>query len=291
VFLLFVNRDPADITVGQAESLGSQIAESQSVIHIVATSGFRRFSAIAHHSFGLVVAASFIASGLIKKLIHLSIRIAYFQLLGPRAIEFQKVIGCNGKMRLSSVVSSLELTNLFGGAVHFTIDHSRCNFDRLNFVETSSTSTGTFLRLHSFSLSPTSQVDPLLTKRLALKAFAHEILRGVWTGGDFENLVKKKLTPTIRPFLAGTNLSEVGSKVDRDTLKLYYVLTSLGSWPIENSRISPSAAFAIPSVFVFSEQGETPEIPETENGCGAVLEVRVVQDANAFQLLLEQNKP
>jgi hypothetical protein len=82
-----------------------------------------------------VIAVSTFSEGTLGRLIHLSRSVARLTLSGPRAIDFVKTVGCDGKMWLTCTVSSLELTKMFGCAIRFSFDAGRVNGRQVNFIE------------------------------------------------------------------------------------------------------------------------------------------------------------
>jgi hypothetical protein len=258
------------------------------VLHVLATEGFRKYSAVAQHTFGYLLSVSFLKAGVIKKLIQLSKSVLAIDLYAPRAVEYTKVIGGAGKMRLSFAFSKLELAAFSGGAVRFVVDSIQGDEKKpVHFVEVSKTSRGTFVTLHSLRNDGTTEFDNKITRCLILKAFASDVLKKVWNGKDLGDVLKKRMDGTIKNSISHTSLEKVGEKLQRDIVRLYFVLNSNGICDVDKRLVRIGKAwvcYLAPFVFVYGEESEW-EFPGNE----VLFEHRKVTDLDAFRLLLEQN--
>ena len=291
ITLCFLVRPSTSLNVSQADTLGKRFAASHSVVHFCTSNDFRKYTAIARHCLGHVLSVSFMPKGILTHLIQQP-RISQLEISAPRSIEFVKVIGCSGKMNLSTFVSRLELTDMSAGGFQFTYDSERSCEQKVNFVIFLVTNCHSFLYLYEFPVADSITNNSELMRRLEIKKFAKDILEFVWRGGALDVIWKKKFTTEMQSLLHGTCIDQIGRNMQRDVMQLYYLLDSFVYWPLSKRHVcSPDGyqlLFVPPTVFILADKTTLAKV-DMAAIIPYLYECRIINDIHAFVLIAQQH--
>lgn len=283
---LFAQRPADRVSIESAQIISQAICDNQSILHIGAVSDFKRHIAIARLAFGSVFGIHALAGSIFAKLRENSQVISKFRIFAPRSVEFSKVTGSAGNLKMSSKLSKLKLSNFIGGSVSFHIEEKR---NKIRLLETSRTESGTFLALHTFQKTESFRdtIDVDLTNSIIMKFFASDVIRATMRGENFDKVLKQHLR-SVEAVLGGTSLSKIGSDEQNDLLKLYYVLQSYGPADIKvrGMKIGSSVALLVPpTLFVYETAGM--DISKVQADASWPLELRVLKSESEFEQICQ----
>ena len=296
--ILYSNRHAAPVDADDAQYLSQLVSSSGSVIHIGAINEFKRQTAAARCSFGVVFSVTTVPEcGFMKKLDRNPI--TKFRIFAPPQFEFTKVTNSTGNMRMSSRLSKLKLTDFRGGSVRMSFDGGRSTSKHVNILEEVKTANGTFLTVHTFEKSEdekafNASINAPVFNTLMLKAFASDLLRAIWNGEKFDRVVPKHIAAAKGLIPTNSSLATIGSNEQLDILRLYYVLSNYGCSDIETRVVTISeeeegkegiyALIAPPVMFVLDTEN-TNKYEELWNSFDWPFNIKMVQTKAAFQLL------
>lgn len=295
--LFLIKREVEKLTAEKAAFLSRKIATEGGIVNFGAPEGFRRLSAISRLNFGCVFGISEFVPSFVSLLFAQS-RTSSFKMIAPRFIEISKVTGCDGNLNMTSYVTKANLTSVKGFSVRMSIDYSRIEqtHERIvRIVEITKNIFGKFVTLHTFKWSESSDyyvqaMEPKLTRNLILKAFASDVLREAWQGGDLAQIIRKHVNDMNKSAVNTCCSSDIGSKSDRDCLKLYFILHCMCSDMInEISATNDGYIFITPPVvFIYSATNDfTAFLSRIQSEWP--FEIRVFNDLSAFRILIEKH--
>jgi len=298
IIFFMSKREIKPLPAEKAAVVGKAVFSSKGIIHFGNDQSFKRLTAIAHHSFGCVFGISKFVSSTFSQLRIFS-RIYRMKVYSPRFIEASKVTGADGSVRMTAKCSVLKFRTTKGCSCRLNIDYSRIgNSHSSHFycLEAFQNSFGYYLTLHKLSSSPSidtfsQNISQNLNKSLLIKGYASDILRMIWTGEDMESCIRKHLkqNPSIVGMIAETCLNELGSRPDRDTLKLYYVLHSLLTSYQQASSVTETYSIHVMPPFVFFHGSEDPiNVISNKIESEWPYELNVFTDISAFKLVVEK---
>ena len=296
--VFFASREAKPLSAERAFALGKGIAVNGGVIHFAAKQSFKRLTAIARASFGVVCGISEYVKATMKKLALLS-RSQQIKFIFPRFIEATKVTSADGNVRLTSLLSIVKLTSGRGVSVKLGVDFQRIDKARyennIRFIEQTTTSEGRFYTLHSFKPSKTAEEYTASIRKddlnaLLCKGIAADILRPLFAGEDFFKVINRfKKQNTTFNLLAETDIAGIGTKADRDTLRLYYVLHRMINQHKHGEFEEGKFKFFVapPSIYVLSAEGE--DVTSAVDAAFASewpYELHIFKDEAAMKLLI-----
>ena len=290
----FLGSQTTQMTVQKVAAVSKDIEQRDGIVHFGATEHFKRLTAITHHSMGCVFGLSEFVPSTFRKLMSASRRVSMF-LYCPRYVEIVKVTGSDGSIRSNSLLTILELERICGGSVKMRVDFGRIDKipEKVRFLQITTTVSGKYARLHTFTFADTVEsfrqaIDTDITRNLALKGYASDILRAVWAGASLEDAVKR-VSGEYEVAVKGSIVEGLGEKPDRDALRLYYVLecmcTDMESKIVKTEK---GTIFMVPPVAYVISTGDPVTEAEREIESEWPFEVRVFTDINAFKLLVEK---
>lgn len=251
--LMFVSQPVAGITIQEAEEIGELLISARSIVHIGAKSDFKRLTAAVRSVFGTVFKIDYFTKGIIQNLLERSKSLDKLDLICPLQFEFKKVTGCTGKVRMSTSASKLKLQNMVGGTIRFQLKDPISG--PIKFIERVRTAEGNFLSVHSFDIGNVVKNEEI-NRMLVLKAFASDVLREVWLGSSYHNILKTFQVGQITELLSSTSLKRIG-KIEFDILPLYFLLCSFGLPDIDikyNEENETKTIIAPPFIYISSEK-------------------------------------
>ncbi|EAY11790.1 hypothetical protein TVAG_106850 [Trichomonas vaginalis G3] len=291
---LFSNRHCDTINADDAKYISEMVKENDSIIHIGCINEFKRFTAATRSVFGKVFSVTTLPkSGYLSKLGDKHVN--KFRIFAPGAFEFTKVTNSSGNLRMSPNLSKLKLNGFTGGSVRFSFDAGRTDFKILRLLEEVRTTSGTFLTLHTFNVAESVEkfresIQNEVYNTLILKGFASDVLRSVWNGDKFDQILPNLLLP-VKDLLKGTSLHNIGANEQIDILRLYYVLCSYGNTDIKARIVKMENSEALivpPSVFILDEDGKSDKYEEILSKFDWPFELKFIQNKSAFQFVAEK---
>jgi hypothetical protein len=296
--IFFVSREVKPLSAERAFALSKVIATSGGIVHFAAKQSFKRLAAIARETFGIVIGMSDYVGTTMKKFVLLS-RPQKIKFIFPRFIETTKVTGADGNVRLTTLLSIVKLTSGRGISMKLSVDFQRINNDvygnNIRFIEQTTTSEGRFYTLHTFKPAKsveeyTASVLSDVSNALACKGVAADALRPIFAGEDFFKIINK-LEKQNQSFdlLAETDIVGIGTKADRDTQRLYYVLHRIFNQHKHGEFEEGKFKFFVapPSVYVYSQDGEDAAKAVEERFVSEwPYELHIFKDEAALKLLI-----
>ncbi|KAH0793452.1 hypothetical protein GPJ56_002499 [Histomonas meleagridis] len=287
-----IHRSTQPLSPQRAVAAGQKILLHKGIIHFGASEGFRRLTAIAKHSFGCVFGLSTFNPNTFCKLMKLSQPLR-LDVTFPRFIEVSKVTSCEGDMKMTSLVTILQLSSGCGCSSQLSIDFSRISDtykNCVNAIETSISVSGKFLTLHKFSWADSSEnyqnsLSLAINKEIALKSFASDVLRGVWNGTNYEKLINN----IDKSVIVESCFTDIGKKPERDSLRLYYMLHSVGAHKKNEMIQLPNGGCMYmypPVVFVRTDE-DVMKVVNDHVKCEWPFDVQVFKEMDSFRIVVE----
>lgn len=156
----FINSPISPITAEKAAASSRIIASNNGIIHFGVNESFKKLTAIARMSMGLVFGISQILPSTIQRLINLS-QPAKMKVIMPRFIEVTKVTSSDGSMNMTAYTTKIILTSLKGCSARMNVDFTRVDDNHISsakFIEITENSYGRFISLHSFGWSESAEM-------------------------------------------------------------------------------------------------------------------------------------
>lgn len=290
-----INRESKPLTREKADVIGKAIAAKYGIVHFGANEGFRRLIAIAHHSFGCVFGLSQLNPLMFSKLMILS-KPTMLNIVFPRFIEVVKITSCQGEMKLTSLITSLNLTNACGCSAKLSIDYSRISDmfkENVNIVEYLDSVDGRFLTLHRFKWAETEEsfinnLNQIVNQAIILKEFSSNVLRSMWDG-ESQKYIDHIISSNIMN-IPKSCLTDIGKKPERDSLKLYYVLSSnLSNYENKLIKLPNEKGYLYvyqPVVFVYVNGNPIEEVNEIIKSDWP-FDIQIFKDMDAFHFVTE----
>ena len=297
--IFFTSREIKPIVADNAFLLGDAICKSGGILHFGAQQNFKRLTAISRPSFGIVFGISEYVDTTMKKLVSLS-RPQKIKIIAPRFIETTKVTGADGNLRLTSLLSIIKLKNGRGVSLRFNVDYQRMSSsqqftDRINIMEVLTNDKGQFLTLHFLKVPQKPEdfkqsMNEVVTNSIICKGAASDILRPVYSGEQYFKVLNQfsKRHELSYEVLKNVEIHGLGSKEDRETLRLYYVLHKLfneqksGEMEVDGNKLF----IAPPSVYIYSQENDLNKLAESVFQSEWPYELYLFKDESAMKLLI-----
>lgn len=289
--MCFTGSPIAALTAEKAVAIGKTVALNGGIVHVGASEGFKRLTAIAHNAFGCVFGLSEVTASVMSKLMGASKRVSA-KIYCPRFMEVSKVTGGDGAIRVTAAITLLKLKKVFGASVRMSVDYDRRTVkgDIVRVLSVFETVTGRFARVHTLTVPKYEQdfqgaLNPMMTQCLRLKGCASDALRSIWAGESFE----RSIANISEAHSKGTIIEGIGKKPDRDALSLYYIMGSVSS-VLTSSTVKCQTGYVFlrpPVAFVYASQNALDEAENAVDGEWP-FEVRLFDDMTAFKLIVKR---
>lgn len=221
IALFYIRRESAIITSDEALDLGSNISQGdKNIIHFIAEKGFKRLTAIARVSGGIVVKPVRKDKTFVKNLINVSSR-SLVKLFVPKSVKL--VVSTNEfAFKQKSQYSKYVTSQIRGLACLFKVQQIN-EKSSINIVEISETAVGKCMVLHRHKIdAPENQQ---LQREMKMKLAVYKVLKTAWQGDNILKLMQSLITDDMKK---GTAIDNYGVNPDEDIYSLYQVLTKVG---------------------------------------------------------------